>query len=128
MEQVPEPCKAGQYGPLPQQQSCLPCPGSTVVGSSVCVTRRRALLAADGSELGDSAGAEDALAKGDVIGMATAAGYAACTLGVLALTGMAARRTTVVQSLKQSSADGAGADASAAASDSDAVAADATAR
>ena len=39
------------------------------------------------------------------MGVAAAAGYAACTLGVLALTGLAARRTTVVLSLKQISGD-----------------------
>jgi hypothetical protein len=110
VRQAPAQCNIGEYGPLPQQESCLPCPGSATAGASVCPGRRRALLAADGSV----EGAEADAAKGDVIGMVSAAGYAACTLGVLALTGMAARRTTVVQSLKQSSAVGPATDAAAA--------------
>jgi len=120
---VPAPCEIGEYSPQPQQESCLPCPGSAVVGASACSARRRALLAADGSESGEAAEATltDA-AKGGAIGMAAAAGYAACTLGALALTGMVARRTTVVQGLKQGSAAGPAAAAAATA----AVAPDAT--
>ena len=116
MQQIPAQCNIGEYGPLPQQQSCIPCPWSLVVGASVCSVRRRSLLAADGSV--KAARPEAALAdasKGGVIGMATAAGYAACTLGVLALTGMASRRTTVVQRLKMDSAVEHDADAAAAA-------------
>ncbi len=112
-------CTIGHYGPLQQQESCLPCPGSAAAGASVCPGRRRALLAADSSVEG--AGTEAPVA-GDAIGVVSAAGYAACTLGVLVLTGMAVRRTTVVQGLKQSSAVGPTTDPTAAA----AVALDAT--
>jgi hypothetical protein len=119
--QAPAQCNIGEYSPLPQQESCLPCPGSAAVGASVCPGRRRALLAADGSFEGAEVSVADA-PNGDVIGMMPAAGFAACTLGVLGLMGMAARRRTIVQGLKQSSAVGPATDAAAAA----AVALDAT--
>jgi hypothetical protein len=43
--------------------------------------------------------------KADATGAVEAAGYAACTLGLLALTGLAARRAATVLSLKQSFID-----------------------
>jgi hypothetical protein len=121
--QAPAPCKAGEYAPATQQESCLPCPASATVGASVCrpAARRRALLAtaasagaaetspAAAAAAGPSpaavraaAGAAGAVATGTAAAKGTdkpdaavvveAAGYAACTLGLLALTGLAARR------------------------------------
>lgn len=124
---VPAQCGIGQYGPFPQQESCLPCPGSTSVGESRCpVVRRRALLASDGpgetaagraesplaatgvaeAAASEPAGGHSVKVNSDVHRKAAAMGYAGCTMGVLLLSALAVRRTAVVQNLKQSSAVG----------------------
>jgi hypothetical protein len=100
VQQAPAACNIGEYGPLPQQESCLPCRAVAIIGATVCPGRRRALIAADGSD-DAAAGDVDSLGMGgkvDVNGMAAAAGYAGCTLGMLVLMGMAVRRTKVMQS------------------------------